>query len=213
MRGGWHCIARQPDPRAAQTIADESETDLPRSPNSSSDEILVNTLKLISEHGISGVTLDMVANVSRVSKATIYRRWPSREKLILSAMSYLQVPTEVPDTGDIVQDLKILLSNLIDFLNKPDGGRVYSSFLNASVHDEKFGDFRHEVTTKAVVPYATVIKRGEERGDLKLGVPLRLAIDLLIAPFVYHRIATNSPSRAGDINEVVRFFMRACAPD
>ena len=91
----------------AQAIADERETDLPRSPNSSSDEILVNTLKLISEHGISGVTLDMVADISRVSKATIYRRWPSREKLILSAMSYLEVPTEVPDTGDIIQDLRV----------------------------------------------------------------------------------------------------------
>jgi AcrR family transcriptional regulator len=185
---------------------------LPRSPNSSSDEILVNTLKLISEHGITSVTLDMVADVSRVSKATIYRRWPNREKLILSAMSYLEVPTEVPDTGDIVQDLTILLKNLIEFLNKPDGGRVYSSFLNASVHDEKFADFRHEVTTKAVVPYATVIKRGADRGDLKLGVPLRLAVDLLIAPFVYHRIATNSPARYADIDDVVRFFIRACAP-
>jgi AcrR family transcriptional regulator len=186
---------------------------LPRAPNSSADEILVNTLKLISEHGIPGVTLDMVAEVSRVSKATIYRRWPNREKLIISAMSYLEVPTEVPDTGDIVQDLTILLRNLIEFLNKPDGGRVYSSFLNASVHDEKFADFRHEVTTKAVIPYTTVIKRGADRGDLKLGVPLRLAVDLLIAPFVYHRIATNSPSRAGDIDDVVRFFIRACAPD
>ena len=174
---------------------------------------MVNTLKLISEHGIPGVTLDMIAEVSRVSKATIYRRWPNRENLIISAMSYLEVPTEVPDTGDIVQDLTILLRNLIEFLNKPDGGGVYSSFLNASVHDEKFAHFRHEVTTKAVVPYATVIKRGADRGDLKLGVPLRLAVDLLIAPFVYHRIATNSPSRAGDIDDVVRFFIRACAPD
>lgn len=185
---------------------------MPRAPNSSSDEILVNTLRLISEHGISGVTLDMVADVSRVSKATIYRQWPNRDKLILSAMSYLEVPKEVPDTGDIVRDLKILLKNLIEFLNKPDGGRVYFSFLDASVHEEKFGDFRHEVTTKAVIPYATVIKRAADRGDLKLDVPLRLAVDLLIAPFVYHRIATNSPARAGDIDDVVRFFIKACAP-
>ena len=197
----------------ASVDPDESENQLPRAPNSSADEILVNTLKLISEHGIPGVTLDMVAELSRVSKATIYRQWPTREKLIISAMSYLEVPTEVPDTGDIVQDLTILLRNLIEFLNKPDGGRVYSSFLNASVHDEKFADFRHEVTTKAVIPYTTVIKRGADRGDLKLGVPLRLAVDLLIAPFVYHRIATNSPSRVGDIDDVVRFFIRACAPD
>lgn len=185
---------------------------MPRSPNSSADEILVNTLKLIAEHGVSGVTLDMVADTSRVSKATIYRRWPNRENLILNALSYLEFPTEVPDTGDVRQDLRIVLENLIAFLNKPDGGRVYSSFLNASVHDEKFGAYRRELTTRAIVPYESVLKRAAERGEIVLGVQLRLAVDLLIAPFVYHRIATNSPARAGDIDEVIGFFLRACTP-
>jgi AcrR family transcriptional regulator len=185
---------------------------VPRSPNSSADEILVNTLKLISKHGISGVTLDMVANTSRVSKATIYRRWPNRDKLILSALSYLEFPTEVPDTGHIAKDLATLLENLIAFLDKPDGGRVYAAFLNASLHDEKFCDYRRALTTKAIVPYETVIKRAVERGEIKLDVQVRLAVDILISPFVYHRIATNNPARSRDIKDVIRFFLRACSP-
>jgi AcrR family transcriptional regulator len=183
---------------------------VPRSPNSSPDEILVNTLKLISKHGILGVTLDMVSELSRVSKATIYRQWHNRDDLILSALSYLEFPTEIPDTGDITKDLTKLLENLIAFLNKPDGGRVYSAFLNASVHDEKFGDYRRELTTRAIVPYETVIKRAVERGEIKLDIQVRLAVDILISPFVYHRIATNSPARSRDIEDIVKFFLRAC---
>lgn len=186
---------------------------MPRSPNSSSDEILVNTLRLIAQHGMAGVTLDMVASLSRVSKATIYRRWPNRENLILNALSYLEFPTAVPDTGSLVKDLTQLLEGLVGFLNKPDGGRVYAAFLNASVHDEKFGQYRRELTMKAIRPYETVIKRWVERGELKLTIKLRLAIDIFIAPFVYHRISTNSPVRSTDIKEAVEFFIRACSPD
>jgi hypothetical protein len=153
----------------------------------------------------------MIANTSTVSKATIYRRWASREDLIMQALSYLEFPKAIPDTGNVRDDLLALLKDLIDFLNKPDGGRVYSSFLNASVHDEKMDSFRRQLTMKAIVPYETVLKRSVDRGEIRLGMRMNLVIDLLIAPFVFRRIATNAPCRYGDAKAIVDFFVSACS--
>lgn len=69
-------------------------------------ELLTVTLQLLSEHGYDGVTVDMVATTARASKATVYRRWPSKAELVLAAFSegigQVAVP---PDTGVLRDDL------------------------------------------------------------------------------------------------------------
>ena len=47
--------------------------------------ILEATLDLVGEHGLAGLTVDAVAARAGVGKATIYRRWSSKEALVLSA--------------------------------------------------------------------------------------------------------------------------------
>ena len=71
---------------------------MPRRPNSSTDEILALTFQLIADHDVSGVSVDMVAARAGVSKATIYRRWRSREELIQATIDGLLPGTTVIPT-------------------------------------------------------------------------------------------------------------------
>ncbi|MDT5256990.1 MAG: hypothetical protein QOD10_2070, partial [Mycobacterium sp.] len=48
-------------------------------------ELLEVTLRLLQEHGYDGLTVDAVAMTARASKATVYRRWPSKAELVLAA--------------------------------------------------------------------------------------------------------------------------------
>ena len=43
------------------------------------------TLQLLQEHGYDRLTVDAVAAAARASKATVYRRWPSKAELVLAA--------------------------------------------------------------------------------------------------------------------------------
>jgi len=68
--------------------------------------LLAVTLQLLQEHGYDRLTVDAVANVARASKATVYRRWPSKAELVLAAfiegIRQVAVP---PETGTLRGDL------------------------------------------------------------------------------------------------------------
>ena len=69
-------------------------------------ELLAVTLRLLQQHGYNRLTLDIVAATARASKATMYRRWPSKRELVLAAfiegVRQVAVP---PETGTLRGDL------------------------------------------------------------------------------------------------------------
>jgi AcrR family transcriptional regulator len=84
--------------------ADRSAESAPWSPREA--ELLAVTLRLLQEHGYDRLTVDAVASAARASKATVYRRWPSKAELVLAAfiegVRQVAVP---PDTGTLRGDL------------------------------------------------------------------------------------------------------------
>ena len=50
------------------------------------EAILAATLELLAEAGVAGLSMDVLAQRAGVGKATIYRRWDSKEALILDAL-------------------------------------------------------------------------------------------------------------------------------
>jgi AcrR family transcriptional regulator len=186
---------------------------VPRRLNASKEQVLSQTLSLISQHDIPGVSIDMIAALTKVSKSTIYRFWSSKEELIFDALSQLKLPVEVPDSGDIAKDLKTCLRRLISFLNDPEVGPVFAAFLNAAIRNPKLAKYRGRLAQRAVQPFETLINRSVEAGTLRLRLPMHLAIDILISPFAYRKIATSLPLNLSDADHVVEFFISANAPE
>jgi AcrR family transcriptional regulator len=176
---------------------------LPRSPNASDDEILAFTNQLIAKHDISGVTVDMVAARAGVSKATIYRHWPSRNALILDAITIMHRPGAKPNTGSIGGDLSILLNELVQFLNRRNGGKVFMAFLNEAIRNPKLAEANHKITSEVRAAYVEAIMQAVARGELRAGIDVDLMIDLLIAPFIYRRLTRNRKIDAGDVTPIV----------
>jgi AcrR family transcriptional regulator len=89
---------------AVTQIADRAAEPSPWSPRET--ELLAVTLQLLQEHGYDRLTVDAVAAKARASKATVYRRWPSKAELVLAAfiegIRQVAVP---PDTGTLRDDL------------------------------------------------------------------------------------------------------------
>jgi AcrR family transcriptional regulator len=69
-------------------------------------ELLAVTLRLLQEHGYDQLTVDAVATAAHASKATVYRRWPSKAELVLAAfIDGVRQVAVAPNTGTLRGDL------------------------------------------------------------------------------------------------------------
>jgi AcrR family transcriptional regulator len=98
------------------------------------DRILAAAYKLLMTMRFTEMTMDAVAAEAGVGKPTIYRRWPSKEELVIDALAAHAPHPEVHLSGDLRADLSALVEHL---LTAPDAGGA--SILPRMV-DEASGD-------------------------------------------------------------------------
>jgi AcrR family transcriptional regulator len=71
------------------------------------EAVLAATVRELVAHGVSAVSLDAIARRAGVSRATVYRRWGSRDLLVMAAVEWFGVAqASVPDTGEFDRDLQ-----------------------------------------------------------------------------------------------------------
>ena len=71
--------------------------------------IIDATLELLAEEGFQGLSIEAVAAKAGVGKTTIYRRWSSKDELVMDAIREVQIDLPVIDTGNFRNDLTTLL--------------------------------------------------------------------------------------------------------
>src|SRR5436190_10124893 len=82
-------------------------------------------VELFAERGFEGVSVEDVAERAGVSRATIYRRYPSKVDLIVEAGACLAADDiAFPDTGNLRDDLRGLARSLVDAFKGSPAGRV-----------------------------------------------------------------------------------------
>jgi len=178
-------------------------------PRRSQDVVLEATLDVIAEQGVMGISVDTVAARSGVSKATIYRHWGSRARLIHAAISSLQPPSVEPDTGSLRDDLVVLLTSLVDYFDSPTVARVFPSFLDAAVRDPELAELRQETLRMGRASFERVVRRGIARHELPDDVDVHLVVDLARAPIIYRRVVAQVPVPAHDVAPVVDAVLAA----
>jgi len=89
--------------------------------------VLDSALTELCEVGYIGFSIAAVAKRAEVHETTIYRRWPKREDLIEAAcMAFADAKLPVPNTGDLKEDLRIVLSNITSLMSTPIGQALTS---------------------------------------------------------------------------------------
>ena len=72
--------------------------------------ILTATLQLMAERGVRDLRMDDVAERAGVGKATIYRRYGSKDELVSDAVATLVSDITIPDTGSTRAGLMALMT-------------------------------------------------------------------------------------------------------
>jgi AcrR family transcriptional regulator len=151
--------------------------------------ILTAARELLMEGGFSALRLEHVAARAGVGKATIYRRWASKEALAQDLLLQLAGPhIAVAETGNTREELLATVTNPMRALTETDFGPVIRAMLAQIASNPSVGDpFRATVVAARRAEVGRVIRRGIARGDLRPDADTALATELLVGP-VYFRL-------------------------
>jgi len=152
--------------------------------------ILEAAAQLMLEAGPGEVSMDAVAERAGVSKATIYRWWPSKERLALDALyeTWAEVQRPVPDTGSLHGDLLALIRPWVRLLASRPFGRVMAALLAAVQSDQEFAEeYRERFVEPRRDQARDIFARAIARGEIPADTEMEVALDLLYGP-VYHRL-------------------------
>jgi AcrR family transcriptional regulator len=175
------------------------------------DQALLDiTLELAGEVGIHGMSMDDLAQRAGVSKATIYRRWPSKERLVLEALNQAMRPFELIDTGSLRGDLDDYLGELARRMNNGKASDVLPDLIASSVRDANLRTSLDEYIRYRRQPLATILNRALERGQLDADSDIEVLIDAFIGPFVYRRLLTSDPLDDDFVDRLIRTVLPAC---
>ena len=164
--------------------------------------ILEATLRLLAELGYGGLTMDKVAAEARVSKATMYRRWPSKVHLVITAFSQLpELPC--PNTGNLRQDLIDVLSSFLLITQNTSLAGVLPTLAGERARIPELADYLDEATRQRREPVKQVLQRAIKRGDLPAKTDVELAIDLVMSPLVMRIFFTNNPADIRFLEQVI----------
>ena len=137
-----------------------------RPPSTEAHEaVLTTALKLMTDHGIEGTSVDEIAQVSGVSKATIYKHWESKDVLCIEAISRLKCDLPVFDSGNPRADVTGLLQHLAH-TKKPEAfSRVWPRVIGYAASNPAFAKaFRARIVDGPRVQLAAIAaKRHRQR--------------------------------------------------
>jgi AcrR family transcriptional regulator len=151
--------------------------------------ILEAANEILEERGFVDLTMDEVAQRGGVSKATIYRWWPTKGMLVFEAFtaSFLsRQPT--PDTGSLRGDLLAALRSWIRTVKGTVTGRTLVGLIAEVQRDPDLAEiWRERFVTRVRTQHRLIFDRALGRGEISADVDPDVMLDLLFGS-AYHRL-------------------------
>jgi len=205
---GWWC--RLPETLGASGRA-------PGRPRDSALEgpVLAATVELLLERDTREVTVSAITERSGVSRAAVYRRWPSREELIAAALDSVRSGVEVTPSGSCMDTI---LATYEDASQVVDGevGRLIKKRIALGLENEKLCalSWKRHVRRRRE-PIAAEIRRGIAAGEIDPGVDVEAMIDLINGVYYYQlgvRAASEDPAATRErVRNAVRLVFEGAA--
>jgi AcrR family transcriptional regulator len=172
-------------------VSEQAETtqDAARAPGrprsaASHQAILEATLELLAEKGFRAMSMDAVAARAGVSKATIYRRWKSKEELVEELLEALVALVQPIDTGNPREDL-LATGRAVTATAAP-SMKLLMALAGEAVVNPEFGEvFRAKLVAPRKAQIRRFLERAVETGELREDADLDFFSDLALGTIIW----------------------------
>ena len=169
-------VVASTDTEAGPTAETSRRPGRPRS-EQAEHAIIEATLELFAEQGFEGVCVEAVAARAGVGKATIYRRWPNKEELLLAAFGSLKSPFPEPKGVSVRDDLLAMVQVMCADKADPRKARRYALLLGeGEKYPRLMARYKETVVQPRREAMRAVIRRGAETGELRPDTDVEIAM-------------------------------------
>ena len=166
-------------------------------------ELLDVTLQLLQEHGYDRLTVDAVAAMARASKATVYRRWPSKAELVLAAfIEGCRQAAVAPGTGTLRGDL-LRLGEVICQHARQQAGTIRAVMVEVSRQPALHEAMQNEFLDQRKALIQEVLHQAAERGEIEEAVISDELWDLLPGYLIFRSIMHYRPPTEHTVQALV----------
>ena len=143
-------------------------------------EIIAATLRLLPLQGYDRLSVEAVAAEADVTRATIYRRYPSKAELVCAALSAYPDDASVGDLADVRAYLVTLMAVFRAGIQACDGVAICSSlYLNREQHPEMLEEFRRAVVEPRMERMRSVLEAAAAAGHVRQGIDVEMVVTML----------------------------------
>lgn len=179
----------------------DGNADCPWSPREA--ELLAVTLELLQEHGYDRLTLDAVATTAHASKATLYRRWPTKAELVMAAFveGTRQVAVD-PDTGTLRGDLLRLAESICAHVSTH-AGTIRAVLVEVSRSPELDAMMQEQFLDQRQALMAHVLAQAVDRGEIDACAITEDLWDVLPGYLIYRSVLTGRAPSGRTVQDLV----------
>jgi AcrR family transcriptional regulator len=168
-------------------VALKSLEPLRRSKETVKNASLAAAYELLTEAGLSGVSVDEVSRRSGVAKTTIYRYWPTRSALLLEACMQFAPRLQAPNTGTLRGDLTAIALTMAQRLQNSRWSSALPSVIDAAERDAEIAELQSRQHAGMMSAFGAIAARAQERGELDDSYDASDLTAAIAGPLFYRR--------------------------
>jgi AcrR family transcriptional regulator len=161
-------------------------------------------LEAVAEGGLDSVTCEDVAARAGVGKATLYRRWPGKEDLLIAAFASLKSPLPEPAGESVRDDLIAMLGVMARDANDPKYARQFALLHGEGARFPRLvARYKEQVVEPRRELFRTVLRRGIATGELRDDIDVEVAMLALTGAVMAREKHDGTPADPGFAQRVV----------
>ncbi len=160
--------------------------------------ILDAALELLAQEGFQGLSIEDIAARAGVGKTTIYRRWSSKDDLVIDAIHEIQVDLTTVDTGNFRNDLVILFKAANQgIMTHPLLPQLVLRLISEfQANPEIFQVFLTQLLIPRIQRFMYMVEQAQARGEIRRDIDWSLALELITGPIFIHLLISHYLARS-----------------
>jgi len=189
-------------------------TDAPRigRPRSAEADAAIRqaTVDLLASVGYANLTMSGIAAQAGASTATLYRRWRSKLELVIDVLTAKAEESPVPDSGSLEGDCRALLHSLVEKSRTTQSTKLLAGLVGEiGSNPDLAAALRAHLIAPRRAALNEVFRRAQARGEVRPGIDVSLAADLLFGPLYQRLLISGEPVTPRVADKLADLVLRA----